>query len=304
MKIIFFGTPEFALPSLQKLIEAGFAVEAIVTTPDEAVGRKGELTPPPVKVFGQEKNIEILQPTTLRDDSFFDKFKKIEPDVCVIVAYGKIIPQKYLDIPKFGFINIHPSLLPKYRGPSPIQSAILSGDQKTGVTIMRIDAEMDHGPVLANIEYQISDSKGYQEVSEDLAAAGADLLVEILPKYLSGEITPQEQDHSLATYCKKYERLDGRIDWSKSAQQIHNQIRALNPNPGTWTTLNGKTLNIFKAEISEKSGQERIIKDKTSLLIKANDRYIAPTLLQLEGKKVLAIKDFLNGLRDEELIIE
>ena len=303
-KIIFFGTPEFAIPSLQKLIETGFSVEAVVTTPDEPTGRKGAPTLPPVKVFAQEKGLKVLQPLTLKDDSFFEEFTKINPDICIVVAYGKIIHQRYLDIPKYGFVNIHPSLLPRYRGPSPIQSAILNGDSETGVTLMRIDQEMDHGPLLKQIEYQISKEKKYEEIEKELAEIGAQILVDALPDYLNGKIIPQEQDHNQATFCKKYERPDGRIDWSKSAEQIYNQIRALNPNPGVWTTLNNKTLNIFEAEIVDYNSQEKTIKEKSRLLIRAFDKYVSPTLLQLEGKKILPIKDFLNGLRNIDIHVQ
>ncbi len=303
-KTILFGTPKFAVPSLQKLIETGFSVEAVVTTPDEPTGRKGASTPPPVKVFAQEKGLKVLQPLTLKDDSFFEEFTKINPDICIVVAYGKIIHQRYLDIPKYGFVNIHPSLLPRYRGPSPIQSAILNGDPETGVTLMRIDEEMDHGPILKQIEYQISKEKKYEEIEKELAEIGAQILVDTLPDYLNEKITSREQDHNRATFCKKYERPDGRIDWSKPAEKIYNQIRALNPNPGVWTTLNDKTLNIFDAEIVDFNSQDKVIKEKSRFLIRASDKYISPTLLQLEGKKILPIKDFLNGLRKKTLIIK
>jgi methionyl-tRNA formyltransferase len=304
-RTIFFGTPEFATPSLIKLIEGGFNVVAVVTSPDELTGRKNQLAPSAIKVLAQEKGLKVLQPSSLKSDEFFEEFKKIQPDVCVIVAYGKIIPQRYLDIPRYGFVNIHPSLLPKYRGPSPIQSAILNGEIETGVTIMKIDAEMDHGPIISNTKYQISNHKYYPEIEKELALIGADLLLDVLPKYLDNSVVVQEQDHNQATYCKKYERQDGHIDWSKTTEQIYNQIRALNPNPGVWTSLNGKTLNIFKAEIATRDSQDEVIREKDKLLIRTgNDKYISPTLLQLEGKKMLPAKDFLNGLRDSRLLIE
>ncbi len=310
MNIVFFGTPEFAVPSLKALIEASFDIVGVVSTPDEPTGRNGRLTPPPIKVFAQENGLRILQPATLKDlpaqagDIFFDEFRKLNPDICIIVAYGKIIPKRYLDVPKYGFVNIHPSLLPKYRGPSPIQSAILNGDTETGITLIKIDEEMDHGSIIASAKYQITNDKYYEDLEIEMAEIGAKLLIENLAKYLNGEIAPKKQEHERATYVKKFNREDGRIDWSKSAEQILNQIRALNPNPGVWTILNGKTLNIFKAEIIDYDSQEKVIKEKSRLLIRALDKYISPTLLQLEGKKVLPIKDFLNGLSDANVVIK
>jgi len=303
MKIIFFGTPEFAIPSLKKLIEAGFNIAAVVTTPDEPTGRKGTLTPPPVKIFAEKNGLMFSQPTLLSDDRFFEEFKGLEPDVCIVVAYGKLIPKRYLEVPKYGFINIHPSLLPKYRGPSPIQSAILNGDSATGVSIMIIDEKMDHGPILKQIEYVISKDGYFYDTQKELADIGANLLLETLPEYLNGKIIPRKQNDGQATYVGMLDRHHGRIDWAKSAESIYNQVRALSLNPGTWTTLNGKTLNIFRAEMVELASYDKIIREKNRLLIRASNNYISPTVLQLEGKKILPIKDFLNGLGDDNIII-
>lgn len=302
-KIIFFGTPEFAIPNLKKLIEGGFNVAAVVTTPDEPTGRKGTLTPPPVKVFAEKNGLMFSQPALLSDDLFFEEFKNLEPDLCIIVAYGKIIPRRYLEVPKYGFINIHPSLLPKYRGPSPIQSAILNGDSATGVSIMVIDEKMDHGPILKQVEYAIPEDAYFYDTQKELAEIGADTLIEALPEYLDGKIQPKEQNHDEASYVGMFDRHHGRIDWAKSAESIHNQIRALSLNPGTWTTMNGKTLNIFRADVVELASYDKIIKEKGRLLIRARNNYISPTVLQLEGKKILPIKDFLNGLGDDDIVI-
>jgi methionyl-tRNA formyltransferase len=303
MNIVFFGTPEFALPSLHKLIEADFNVVAVVTTPDEPTGRNAKPTPPPVKVFAEQNGLRIFQPSSLKENDFFDIFCNLKPDICIIVAYGKIIPQKYLDIPKYGFVNIHPSLLPKYRGPSPIQSAILNGDAETGISLIKIDDQMDHGPIITQINYTISNDKYYAEIEVDMAELGAKLLVDNLSMYIDSTLKPVEQDHASATIVKKFNRIDGKIDWSKSAEQIRNQIRALNPNPGTWTTLNDKTLNIFKADIVELDSKDDVIREKSRLLLKTGDGYISPTLLQLEGKKVLSIKEFLNGFHETDIYI-
>ena len=249
LKVVFFGTPDFAMPVLETLTEAGYVVSH-------------------------------FKSKSLKDDAVFEEFKKLNPDLCVVAAYGKIIPVRYLDIPKHGFINVHPSLLPKYRGPSPIQTAILNDDEKTGVSIMLIDAEVDHGPILASQEVSILGFQfsNHDELAKELFQLGAKLLLETLPKYLRGELQPKEQDHEQATFTKMFEREDGKINWSESADKIYAQIRALNPEPGTWTMWKDKIVNIKKAEIE--SGK---IKIKT---------------IQMEGKKEMPFEEFLRGHQD------
>ena len=185
-------------------------------------------------------------------------FKNLKPDICIVAAYGKIIPKDYLDVPKYGFLNIHPSLLPKYRGPSPCQYAILNGDKETGVTIMKLDEEMDHGGIVAVEKLKIKDlSLNSRELCEKLFQTGAELLVKIIPDYIEGKIEPTPQDHSQATYTKKLTFQDGKIDWSEPAEKIINKIRAFNPEPGAWTQLlNGKILKIINADISEIKSKE------------------------------------------------
>ena len=278
LKIIFFGTPDFAVPALKLLIDSGCHISAVFTQPDKAVGRKQVLSPPPVKLKAKSLKLKVFQPKTLKDDQVFEDFKNLNPDICVIAAYGKMIPKKYLDIPIYGFINIHPSLLPKYRGPSPIQTAILNGKRETGVTIMVVDEEMDHGKIVSSIKYQISSDKNYKEIEVDLAKLGAKLLIETLPEYINGNIKPIEQIHEQATYTKLLTREDGRIDWHKSARETYDQIRALNPEPGTWTTWKDKIINIKKAWLA--------------------DGKINIQTIQIEGKKEMAFQEFLNGHPD------
>lgn len=299
VKIIFFGTPEFSVPAFRFLIENGYQILAAVTAPDKPVGRKKILTPPPVKTFAQQNNIPVFQPVSLKKDAdFLKQFKELKPDICVIVAYGKIIPKDYLDIPKYGFVNIHPSLLPKYRGPSPIQSAILNGEKETGVTIMLADEETDHGPIINQLKSNISKLKTFKEISQELSELGAKLLIETLPGYIDGAIKPKPQNHSEATFTKMLQREDGKINWSQSAEQIYNQIRALNPEPGTWTLWNNQTLNITEAEILLASvnlspGQVQIIDNKIAIATSAG--YLILKSLQLEGGKKIDAKSFLNG---------
>lgn len=278
MRIIFFGTSQFAVPALKALVETKHDIVGVITQADKPTGRKQILSPSPVKILAEQQNIKVLQPKTLKDDSVFEEFESLNPDICVIASYGKIIPKRFLDAPKHGFINIHPSLLPKYRGPSPIQTAVLNGDTKTGVAIMVVDEDMDHGPILSTENYELNNNDYYSKITDDLAEVGAKLLIETLPKYINGEIEPVEQDHDQATFTKMFSREDGRIDWDKSAQEIYNQIRALNPEPGTWTAWKDKTINIKKAEL--------------------RDGNINIQIIQMAGKKEMDFQEFLNGYPD------
>lgn len=229
MKIVFFGTPAFAAEYLQALInEPLFDVIAVVAQPDEPVGRKQLLTPPPTKVLAQAHNIPVLQPTKLKDAEF------PTADAYVVVAYGRIIPQRVLDIPSYGCINVHPSLLPQLRGPSPIIAAVAEGLRETGVTIMRLDADMDHGPLLAQTIIPMSAEETTTSLTQKVVDVGVPLLIDTLRTI--EHVTPQEQDHAAATYCHLLTREDGRIDWQQPAAVIDAHVRAYNPWPGTFTT--------------------------------------------------------------------
>lgn len=316
IKIIFFGTPEFAIPAFRFLIEKKHNIIAAVTVPDKPAGRQKILTSPPVKITAQQNNIPVFQPTSLKNPStssgqeneFFQKFKELKPDLCVIVAYGKIIPKDYLDVPKYGFVNIHPSLLPKYRGPSPIQTAILNGEKETGVTIMLADEETDHGSILNHIKYQILNDKTFEEISQELAEAGAKLLVETLPGYLTGQIKPKQQNHSEATFTKMFSREDGKINWDEPAEKIFNQIRALNPEPGTWTIWRGKILNIAEAEFACKGSlckdcrdnlpAGKVVSVDNRIAVATSKCYLVIKSLQFEGGKKMDARAYLNGHPD------
>ena len=272
VKIIFMGTPEFGAIILEKLCRANLKPVLVITAPDKPVGRKQVLTPPPVKIMAERYKIPVIQPKHILDS----RFQILGSDLIVVAAYGHILPKDILDIPKYGCLNVHPSLLPKYRGPSPIQYAILNGDKKTGVTIVLMDEKIDHGDIVANSKFEIRNSKiTYLELHNKLAEFGANLLVKTIPKWLKGEIKPRPQNHSKATYTKILKKQDGKIDWQKPAEETERQIRALNPWPGTYTIYNEKTLKILKAELS-----------KGNLIIKE---------VQLEGKKPMNFEDFLRG---------
>jgi methionyl-tRNA formyltransferase len=290
LKIVFFGTPDFAVPALKLLIESGYSISAVFT------GRG------PVGALAQEHQIKVFQPVSLKkDEQVFEEFKNLKPDICIVAAYGKILPQKFLDVPRYGFLNIHPSLLPKYRGPSPIQTAILNRDKETGVAIMVVDAEVDHGPILKEITYNMQSSTHYKEAEKDLAEIGAKLMAESIPGYISGEIKPKEQNHSQATLTKMFQREAGRINWDQPCEKIYDQIRALGTEPGTWTTWKGKVLNIFKVEIlnkEESSSSGLVTTIDGNVAVATKKCYLILKSIQLEGGKEMDAKSFVNGHPD------
>ncbi len=283
VRIIFFGSFEFAVPVLEALILAEYNVTAVVTNPDKPSSRKKILTPPPIKIAAQKLGLNILQPRSLKNTEFLNLLKPItynlKPDLGIVVGYGKIIPPEIFNLPKHGTLNIHPSLLPKYRGPSPVQTAMLNGDTKTGVTIMKLDEELDHGEIVATTNYQLPTTSSSEEAHTALFKLGAALLIKILPDYLADKIKSQPQDHSRATYTHKFTTEDGEIKQTDTAEQAYNKIRALNPEPGAyiWFTKGNerKRLKILGAELE--NGRLKLKK------------------VQLEGGKPMVIKQFLVG---------
>ncbi|MFA5021960.1 MAG: methionyl-tRNA formyltransferase [Patescibacteria group bacterium] len=301
-KIIFWGTPEFAVPVLQALIKNDFLPALVVTQPDKPVGRKQQLTPPPVKEFALANNIAVLQPQKKKD--FAAVFADNDYDLCILAAYGLIIPDEYLNKPKFGFLNIHPSLLPQYRGSAPIQQAILNGDKVTGVSIIKLVQAVDAGPIFSQKEVPLLPTDNAQTLSLKLAQIGAELLVEILPDYLAGKISPASQSENLATYTEMIDRNDGRIDWQQTAEQIGRQFRAFYPWPGIFAQLDGKRLKI--ANLSVLGGDfasslipgEVFLGPNGQLAAKCSQGAIGLLSLQLAGKKELSGSDFLRGQKD------
>jgi methionyl-tRNA formyltransferase len=270
IKIIFFGTPDLSVPFLEALTnESDFEVAAVVTRPDQPVGRKQILTPPPVKELALKKNIEVFQPKSLRLEARGSRQETDPPpglclpalasigaDLFIVVAYGKIIPQTVLDMPRLGCLNVHPSLLPKYRGPSPIQSAIANGDNETGLSIMLLDKGMDSGPILAQTKFPLAADETQITLTEKIKEIGPAFLIGTIKKFAAGKIKPVPQDNSQATVCKILNRDSGKIDWSEPAETIERKIRAYYPWPGSWTEIEhgGKTLRvkILKASLREK----------------------------------------------------
>ncbi len=272
-KIIFIGTSLFSVPVLEKLVENKYNISAVITKPDRPIGRKKELTPSPVKEIALKYGLKILQPEKIF--SVESEIKKINPDLFIIAAYGEIIPENILDLSRLEPLNLHPSLLPKYRGPSPIQTAILKGEKITGTTLMIVDKEMDHGPIIAQEEIEIADSDTYQTLEKKLALKSASLLIKNLPQYLEGKIKPKEQNHSQATYTKMLSRQDGEINLKKNARKNERKVRAFYPWPGTWTIIGKKRIKILKV---------KIIKDSLVLEI-----------VQPEGKKSMTWEEFKRG---------
>ena len=241
IRLIFMGTPEFAVPGLTRLIESpNFEIVGVFTQPDKPVGRKQILTPPPIKKLATAHNIKIFQPEKIKTE--VETIKNLAPDLIVVIAYGKIISQAILDIPTFGCLNVHASLLPKYRGAACLNAPILNGDKETGITIMKMEAGLDTGPILRQKKIKLSGTETLEIVHDKLSTLGAELLVPTINDYLAGKITPQIQDDTQSSYIKTLNKEDGKIDWTKSALEIERMIRAYNPWPGTHTASDGKLL--------------------------------------------------------------
>ncbi|MFZ5365576.1 MAG: methionyl-tRNA formyltransferase [Patescibacteria group bacterium] len=299
IKIIFFGTPDFAIPALRELAE-NFSIEAVITQPDQPKGRKKILSAPPVKEYAMSRDFFILQPEKL-DEDLVDRLNKIKPDLAVVVAYGKILPKAIIDLPKFGCLNIHASLLPKYRGASPIQAALRHGDKQTGVTIMKIDEGLDTGDILAQSEIDIKKADDLGTLHDLLAELGARSIVKVVTDYLAGKIKPQKQDDQLASVFPTISKGQGRIAWTNSAEHIFNQIRAFTPWPGAFTYFKNKKLDIIKADFLSSNGQRPIglvFKKDGNVAIQTGLGCLILIKLKLEGKNEVDIASFVNGHAD------
>ena len=304
--IVFFGTSEFGAIILEKLVQADLSPVLIVTTPDKPVGREQLLTPPPVKLFAEKFRLPIIQPDNLPNIAMAE-LRRQKIDLFVVASYGKILPKTLLDIPKNGSLNVHPSLLPKYRGSSPVHAALLNGDEETGVSIIVLDEKMDHGAILAQQELRISNDEfliskpTYPELHNKLAEIGAELLVKTIPDWIEGKIKPVPQNEDKATYTHILKKEDGRIDWNKEAVYIERQVRAMYPWPGTYTFLKSKILKILKADIIKNIQGEPRKAFQTAdgkLAVYAGKDAILLEEIQMEGGKPMSSKEFLLGHRD------
>lgn len=295
MRVLFMGTPDFAVPTLEKLCKSNHQVLGVYTQPDKPVGRKQILTPPDVKICAMENNLPVYQPVTLRNDAVFEEIKVINPDVIVVVAYGKILPVNILEIPKYGCINVHGSLLPAYRGASPIQHSVLNGDKITGVTTMYMGEGLDTGDILLKAETEIGENETSAELFDRLSLMGADLLLETLEAVEKGTVTPIPQDESLATYTKIIDKKMCPIDWSKSNQEVHNHVRGLQTWPVATSTVNGKNVKIHKTILCNKNGNAGEIINISPLTVACGLGSVIIDEIQLEGKKRMDSKSFLMG---------
>lgn len=302
LPIVFMGTAPLACPGLQALLRrSDLSVRAVVTQPDRPKGRELKPQPSPVKQLALASHLPVLQPERARDPGFIDSLAAFAPDVIVVIAYGQILPQRILDLPKFGGVNVHTSLLPKYRGAAPIQWAILDGEEETGVSIMKMTAGLDTGDVLSQRATKIGIDETAAQLHDRLAVLGAELLVETLPAYIAGAIVLQPQDPAAATYARKITKEDGRLDWHQPARALRNRIRAFTPWPGAYIELTGsarpRLLKIWRASIEPAQGVPGTVlaADRSGLLIACGKDALRLEELQLEGGRRMRADEFLAG---------
>jgi len=304
------GTPDYAAVSLRALIRAGHEVAAVVTQPDKPKGRSDKLLPPPVKEAALEYGIPVLQPKRIRKPEAVEELRKYPADVFVVAAFGQILPKEVLEMPKLGCINIHASLLPKYRGAAPIQWSILNGERETGITIMQMGEKIDDGDILFQKRIPILPTDTGDTLFDKLTALGAECIVEALPKLEAGELTPTPQDEEQATHVGKIEKSMGKLDFSKSAEELARQIRALNSWPSSFCSYQGRQLKIWEAvpaSPEETADAQRglapgsiVLIGKEYFLVQTGDGFLKVKTVQLEGKKRMSVKDFLLGVKMKE----
>ena len=298
-KIIFMGTPQFSVSSLEALAKSSYVISCVYTQPPKKSSRGNKLNSSPIQKKSESFNLAIRSPVNLNNDQEFNFFKKLNPDIVVVVAYGQLIPKKFLDIPKKGFINIHASLLPRWRGAAPIQRAIMNLDKETGVSIMKITEELDSGPVMKKIKVDIKLSDSSGKISEKISKIGSDHIVEALNDIFEGTAKFIEQEHSLSSYAKKIKKNEGKIDWEENAKNIIGKINGLNPSPGAWFEYKKIRHKILQAVVFEKQGIAGTILDN-NFTIACKDKSIQIIEIQREGKNKLLLKDFLFGVNFKE----
>ncbi|NDJ59913.1 MAG: methionyl-tRNA formyltransferase [Chloroflexi bacterium] len=294
-RVVFMGTPDFAVPALQRLIEAHDVI-GVVTQPDRPAGRSRQIQMSPIKQVAREANIPIFQPEKIRRPEAIAELQQWDADVYVVAAFGQILPQTVLDIPPFGSLNIHASLLPRWRGAAPIQAVIRAGDAETGITIMKMDAGLETGPMLSQRAIDIAPDETGASLHDKLKILGGDLLIDTLPGYFAGDIAPQPQDDNLATLAPRIKKEEGIIDWTASAAAIERTVRAFTPWPGTATTWEGKGLKILAGRVD--SGQAEpgtVLARDGQIAIGTGEDLFVPLSVQLEGRKAVGIEDFVRG---------
>ncbi len=297
MRIVFMGTPDFAVPCLQRILDDGHEVPAVFTQPDKPVGRHATLTSPPVKRLAQEHKIPVYQPTKMRDGTVAAQLRELAPDCLVVVAYGRILPQAILDVPPKGCVNIHGSLLPKYRGAAPIQWSVINGEAVTGVTSMFMDAGMDTGNIIDTITTPIGENETAGELFDRLAPLGAELLSRTLRSVADGTVQSVPQDNDKATMAPMLEKAMGRLDFTLPAGVLHNHIRGMNPWPGCFCTAGGKTLKIHESRVAEGHGKAGELLSSDPVTVACGEGALQLITVQPEGKPRMAAADWLRGAR-------
>ncbi len=291
------GTPEFAETILGSLIDNQYPIISVYTQPDKKVGRNQELQKSPVKILAEKNNLTVFQPTKLKEE--IENIKNQNPDLIIVAAYGKIIPQEILDIPRFQCINVHPSLLPKYRGASPLQNTLLNGEKETATTIMLMSAEVDAGDILAQEKTEVFPEEKLPEFSERMGELSAKSLIKMLPEWIEGEITPQKQDSSQSTFCQMLKKEDGQINWNDSAEAIFNRYRAFFPWPGIFTFWEGKRIKLteiyWAKDNLERNKPGKVFVSDGKILVHAGKGLIELKIIQPEGKNDMPAKSFTNG---------
>lgn len=299
LRIVFFGTPEFAVPTLRALLQSHHAVAGVVTQPDRARGRGQKVTHAPVKTLALERRLPVFQPEKLRDPSVAGTIREWAPDLGVVAAYGRLIPDDLLALPRLGMINVHGSLLPRWRGAAPVHRAVMAGEHETGVTIMRVVRELDSGAMFAKVTRPIGPDATSVDVERDLAEAGAQLLVEVVDRMAQGTAVEEPQDPALATYAAKITREDGLIDWTRTASAIHNQVRGLHPWPHAYTRLDSQRVILLKTSLvpDATAAAPGTVVDtaRGALRVATGDGVIAIDGLQAEGRRPMTAREFLAG---------
>ena len=304
LRIVFMGTPAYAEPVLASLLDADYEVAGVYTRPDTRAGRGKQLAPSSVKAFALDRGLAVFQPSSLRrDENTYGELASISPDLIVVAAYGLFLPTKILNLPRLGCLNVHPSLLPRYRGASPVASAVVNGDDIIGVTILQIDEGMDSGPIVAQRDTPIEENETAGELTTRLFEMGADLLLEVLPRWQRGEIQPQPQDDSQATITRRLSKNDGRIDWDQPAGFIVRQVRAYDPWPGSFTFSHGKLLKIVDADSTApttppSASPGQVVALGKGIGVVAGDGTVVLKVVQLEGRRAVTIREFAQGHRD------
>ena len=295
--IVFMGTSNFAVPILKSLYQNGYAISCVYTQPPSKSNRGQKLNKSPVNLISETLNIEVRTPHRLKNNKEEEIFlKKINPSLIIVVSYGQLIPKNLLEIPKNGFINVHASLLPKWRGAAPIQRAIMNLDGTTGISIIKLNENLDEGPIINKYDFKISENMNAQELSENLASLASQKIIDDLDSIFTGNIELTNQDNSKATYAKKIDKSEGKINWNENAEKIMGKINGLYPFPGAWFLFNGERYKILKAEVSDAKGEKGMM-HSDNFEIGCNNKSIKILSIQREGKKVQTIKEFILGTK-------